>query len=292
MWMNKFSVWLTLSMLKGVGSKTIKRLYEQVPHLDEQLLQDEQFLNGLTPRYKKLLTCSAFQRAKEKAQQLQEQHDKQGITVIAYDSEYYPFQLRLIADPPMILYIKGNKELLKNSDMLAVVGTRKPSTSGLEEANEIAAHYAKQGYIIVSGLALGVDTAAHQGALKTGQTIAVLAGNLSAIYPATNQALAEVMLENGGLLLSEMPLHTKSIAGHFVKRNRIQSGLSLGVCAIEAGEKSGTQHTIQYALQEQRYLFMPSETNNAHEKMQEVKAHLYLGKQQSKQPIQQQDTLW
>lgn len=286
--MNKFSIWLTVSMLKGVGSKTIKQLYEQAPYLDEQLLQDEQFLNGLTPRLKKLLTFSELKQAKEKAQQLQEQHDKQGMTIIAYDSAYYPFQLRLIAEPPMMLYIKGNKELLKNSNMLAVVGTRKPSTSGLEAANEIAAHYAKQGYIIVSGLALGIDTAAHQGTLKTGQTIAVLAGDLSAIYPATNQALAEAILANGGLLLSEMPLHTKSTAGHFVKRNRIQSGLSLGVCAIEAGEKSGTQHTIQYALQEQRYLFMPSETKDAHEKMQEVKAHLYLKAQQSRHPIQQQ----
>src|SRR5699024_12058801 len=115
------------------------------------------------------------------------------------------------------------------------------------------------GYTIVSGLALGIDTAGHEGALgaENGKTIAVLAGNLTQIYPAKNKELAMEILERDGLWLSETPIGQSNTRGNFVKRDRIQSGLSLGVCPVQTPIKSGTQHTIEFTRKQNRFLFSP-----------------------------------
>ncbi|WP_052344331.1 DNA-processing protein DprA [Bacillus ndiopicus] len=252
--------WLTFSCIKGVGNIAVKELYFQHPYTDFNLINNRSFLQTLKPSIKKyLLDEESIQQAREKALNILELQRINEIEVITIDSEYYPISLRFIKDPPAILYAKGNIELLKDLDMVAVVGTREPTPTGENSSRKIAATFAEMGYTIVSGLALGIDTAGHEGALrvKEGRTIAVLAGDLSKIYPAKNKNLAEKIIKNRGLLLSETGIGQPVGKGSFVKRDRIQSGLSLGVCPVQTPIKSGTQHTIQFTREQKRILFTP-----------------------------------
>lgn len=250
--------WTTLSCVKGVGSKTLTELYENNPFLDFDNLYD--YLETVKKKSLfKLLSFENIQLAKDKAEKLLAAHENEGIKVIPISSEWYPNYLRLIPDPPTILFAKGNIELLKEKQNLAVVGTREPTVSGIKAAQKIAMTFAEMGYTIVSGLALGIDTAGHVGSLlaNNGKTIAVLAGNLTEIYPAKNKQLAMEILEKDGLWLSETPIGQANMRGNFVKRDRIQSGLSLGVCPVQTPVKGGTQHTIEYARKQNRFLFTP-----------------------------------
>lgn len=250
--------WTTLSCVKGVGSKTLTELYENNPFLDFDNLYD--YLETVKKKSLfKLLSFENIQLAKDKAEKLLAADENEGIKVIPISSEWYPNYLRLIPDPPTILFAKGNIELLKEKQNLAVVGTREPTVSGIKAAQKIAMTFAEMGYTIVSGLALGIDTAGHVGSLlaNNGKTIAVLAGNLTEIYPAKNKQLAMEILEKDGLWLSETPIGQANMRGNFVKRDRIQSGLSLGVCPVQTPVKGGTQHTIEYARKQNRFLFTP-----------------------------------
>ena len=255
--MNDF-FWTTLSCVKGVGSKTLTELYENNPFLDFDNLYD--YLETVKKKSLfKLLSFENIQLAKDKAEKLLAADENEGIKVIPISSEWYPNYLRLIPDPPTILFAKGNIELLKEKQNLAVAGTREPTVSGIKAAQKIAMTFAEMGYTIVSGLALGIDTAGHVGSLlaNNGKTIAVLAGNLTEIYPAKNKQLAMEILEKDGLWLSETPIGQANMRGNFVKRDRIQSGLSLGVCPVQTPVKGGTQHTIEYARKQNRFLFTP-----------------------------------
>ncbi|WP_062110015.1 DNA-processing protein DprA [Bacillus niameyensis] len=255
--MNDF-FWTTLSCIKGVGSKTLIQLYGNNPHLNFDNL-DELLELMKQKSVSQLLSMENMKLAKEKAEHLIKVHEEKGIKVIPISSEWYPTYLRLIADPPTLLYAKGNIDLLKEKHTLAIVGTREPTEMGIKAARKIAATFAGMGYTIVSGLALGIDTAGHEGALmiENGKTITVLAGSLTEIYPAKNKELAMEILERDGLWLSETPIGQANTRGNFVKRDRIQSGLSLGVCPVQTPLKSGTQHTIEFTRKQNRFLFTP-----------------------------------
>lgn len=255
--MNDF-FWTTISCIKGVGSKTLLHLYETYPdlHFDN--------VEKMRPTMKKasvqkLLVKENIVAAKQRAEHLLNAHAERRIEVIPISNEWYPAYLRLIDDPPPILYVKGNKQLLQEEKTLAIVGTREPTEVGVRSARKIAKTFSGLGYTIVSGLALGIDTAGHEGALEAtdGKTIAVLAGNLTEIYPKQNKALADEILEKDGLWVSEVPIGQQNTRGNFVKRDRIQSGLSLGVCPVQTPLKSGTQHTIKFAKDQERFLFTP-----------------------------------
>jgi len=250
--------WTTISCIKGVGSKTLIKLYEQHPSLNfDTVLPVVKEIKQ--KRIRNLLTEENIETAKDKAKKLIQLHKEKDIATIPLSSEYYPQYLKLIPDPPPIIYAKGNKDLLVEKKTLAIVGTREPTRLGYKASQKIAKTFAEKGYVIVSGLALGIDTAAHEGALMAhnGKTIAVLAGQLTEIYPAKNRSLAEKILEKGGLFISETPIGQPNSRGNFVKRNRIQSGLSLGVCPVQTPLKSGTQHTIKFAKDQDRFLFTP-----------------------------------
>lgn len=179
--------------------------------------------------------------------------------LIHYNSEDYPTQLKDIASAPMILLAKGNKNLLKYS-RLAIIGSRNPTRSGLETARNYAHCLAQQGLIITSGMALGIDGAAHQGA--KGQTIAVLGTGIDVIYPKRHKTLAQDIADTG-LLLSEFPLGMTAQAQNFPRRNRIISGLSLGTFVVEAALKSGSLITARLALEQGREVFtIPSSIHN------------------------------
>lgn len=182
---------------------------------------------------------------------LLEKHD---VRLISYWDAPYPTRLKRIYDAPVLLYFKGRQEILE-SPGLAVVGTREPTYYGKQMTERFVKELCEKGMTIISGLARGVDTIAHRTVLNmNGGTIAVLGGGIDWIYPRENGALAEAITENGGLL-SEYPMGIKPEAMNFPKRNRIISGLSLGVLITEAGMKSGALITAFNALEQNREVF-------------------------------------
>ncbi|MEZ4156775.1 MAG: DNA-processing protein DprA [Candidatus Paceibacterota bacterium] len=184
--------------------------------------------------------------AQKEWQKLQDSH----ISLCLASEENFPAQLKEIPWQPHALYYKGSLEKLEKS--LAIVGTRKASRVGLHFAT-LAAKELSPALTIVSGLALGLDTAAHEGALKGGgKTVAVLAGGLDKVYPAQNSRLAEQMLKNGGALISEYPIGVRPRKNFFIERNRIVSGLSKATLVIECPAKSGAKATARFALEQNR----------------------------------------
>lgn len=168
----------------------------------------------------------------------------------------FPALLKEIPDPPSRLFYRGSLPDPGQAH-IAIVGTRRATTNGLNIAKNLAKELASAGVAIVSGLALGIDTAAHQGALAAkGKTIAVLGTGLDRVYPEQNTALAEEILAKGGGILSEYEPRTPSLPHHFLERNRIVSGLCLGIVVIEAPEKSGALSTASHALQQNREVFV------------------------------------
>ncbi len=174
----------------------------------------------------------------------------QSIKELAYRAASYPDLLREIKHPPKHLFVKGE---LSTSPAIAIIGSRKPTTYGLRVTYRLASELAKAGISIVSGLALGIDSAAHRGALEAaGHTVAVMAGGLDKVYPPSNQDLAKQIIQSGGALISECEVGTGAFKQNFVARNRIIAGLSLGVVVVEASAHSGALITANFALEQNR----------------------------------------
>ncbi len=186
-----------------------------------------------------------------------------GARLIAQDDADYPKRLYEIYDPPLVLYVKGCSEVINKSG-LAVVGTRHPTPYGVGIAERLACDLAARGLVIVSGMARGVDSAAHRGALNAhGQTAAVWGTGVDVTYPKENQKLADQILAAGGAILSEFPLGTFPAPQNFPIRNRVISGMSIGVLVIEAGEYSGTRVTARCALEQGRDVYaVPGNVTN------------------------------
>ncbi len=181
--------------------------------------------------------------------------------ILTWRDSRYPAQLLEIAQSPPILFIKGEVELL-SLPQIAMVGTRNPSNQAKIDAYELGAALAALGIVLTSGLALGIDAAAHNGAISTGKTIAVLGNGLHDIYPAKHRNLAQHICERGALV-SEFPIGTPPKPENFPQRNRIISGLSLGVLVVEAALKSGSLITANYALDQGREIFaLPGSIHN------------------------------
>jgi len=181
---------------------------------------------------------------------------KSGVRIILNTDAEFPESLRQIYGAPFGLYIKGSLPDA-TSLLLAIIGTRKATTAGKSIALKFAEELTVAGATIVSGLALGIDTAAHTGALKAdGKTVAILACGLSQIYPAQNENLATEILKNGGAIISEYPLASPAYPSRFIERNRIVSGLSRGVLVIEAPEKSGALATVRFAVEQNRNVYV------------------------------------
>ncbi len=183
--------------------------------------------------------------------------------IVTFDDPLYPDLLKQIYDPPLVIFVQGNKNLL-NQSQLAIVGSRSASINGREMAFELAQQLVNAGLVITSGLALGIDAAAHKGALTSGaSTIAVVATGLDRVYPARHRILAKQIISHHGAIISEFLPGTLPKAGHFPKRNRIISGLSIGVLVVEATLKSGSLITARCALEQNRDVFsIPSAVSN------------------------------
>jgi DNA processing protein len=180
---------------------------------------------------------------------------RQGALIMTRDCQAYPERLREIYDPPPVLWVRGDASLLARSS-LAIVGTRHPSPYGSGVAEMIARDLSARRLLIVSGMARGIDTCAHKGALAARMpTIAIWGTGIDVIYPKENKKLAEQILEFGGAIVSEMPLGTFPAPQNFPRRNRIISGISIGVLVVEASENSGTRVTARCASEQNRDVF-------------------------------------
>lgn len=191
---------------------------------------------------------------------------KNSISVLTREDSYFPLQLKRIADSPICLYVKGNKDALKLplEQYFAIVGTRKASPNGLMNARVFAEELAGRGFVIVSGMALGIDGTAHRSALDmNGITVAVLGGGFNYIYPSSHQYLYEDILENAGAVISEFAPSQPALPGLFITRNRIISGLSKGILVVEGKKDSGAYSTGKFGLEQDKDVFaIPGSPNN------------------------------
>ena len=223
--------------------------------------------NFLTSReIKEILTSQEFNKmalclSDEFLNRHIKEYEQDNVQIITFNNPNYPYILKEISTPPLCLYCKGDVTLL-NSFCFAVVGTRKPTDYGVVVTKQYCKELTKT-MTIVSGLAMGIDSIAHKTSLEeNGRTIAVIAGGFNHIYPATNYNLAKTIIEDN-LIISEYPPTTKPLSYYFPVRNRIIAGLSKGVFVPEMGEKSGSMHTVNYAIEFNRDVFVvPGKINS------------------------------
>lgn len=253
---------LILNMIPGLGSRSFLKLREHFGSADAVLRASASALRKVAGIRSDLARRIVDMRDSLNPRQELELAGKYGARVVPCWSEEYPEPLRKIHSPPILIYVKG---ALQKTDMLAVaiVGARRCSLYGRNQAERIAFELAARGFCIVSGLARGIDAAAHRGALKAGgRTVAVLGTGLTNIYPREHAELAGEIAQRGALV-SELPMATPVDARNFPPRNRIISGMSLGVVVVEAAAKSGSLLTAQWAQEENREVFaIPGKIDN------------------------------
>lgn len=246
--------WLALTMTTGLGPRRIWRAVEGAGSAERVLtlpLTELERLNLPASAAQSIFSGNSLGEAEREWKRVEEGG---GALVTPVDGDY-PERLREIFDPPTLLWIRGDRTLLARPG-IAVVGTRHPTPYGAGMAEMLARDLAAHGLVILSGMARGVDTAAHRGALEAhGETIAVWGTGIDVIYPKENKNLAERILEEGGAILSEYPMGTFPAPQNFPIRNRILSGMSVGVLVIEASENSGTRITARCALEQNREVF-------------------------------------
>ena len=246
--------WLALRRARGVGPRTCKLLIEKfgAPEKIFQLHADEIAAAGV-PRNtaRNIAEFRDFEPLEKELCEL----PNIGARLVKWTDADYPPNLRQIADPPPFLFVRGRAQL-SDPACIAIVGARAASDIGRRMAQRLGLELAAKGFTVVSGLARGIDGEAHQGALDAhGITLAVLGCGVDVIYPAEHRKLADAILAGGGALVSELPIGTQPLAENFPTRNRILSGLCLGVVIVEAAEKSGSLITARMALEQDRQVF-------------------------------------
>ena len=245
--------WLALTLVPGLGALGIARAWRGLGSAEAVFTAPAATLVSFGIRSAAAAAVSAFADWSQVAVIRQRVCDIGG-EIIPLDDPRYPENLALIADPPSVLFIKGSAEPLQ-LPAIAVVGARRASELGRRFAFSLGSRLVTQGLAVISGLALGVDGAAHEGSLQGGgPTVAVLGTGLDVVYPAAHRHLSGRIVENGALL-TEFPPGAGPDKSHFPRRNRLVSGLSLGVVVVEAGERSGSLITARLALEQGREVF-------------------------------------
>ncbi len=256
--------WLNLCLVPGIGPKTMLSIQEanltalQVYELDAKMLATLGINKKSVAHLQRYCPHSPSKEVEETLKWAT--HD--GHYLLTPQDTFYPERLKQIATAPPLLMVKGQVDVLQY-EQLAIVGSRHPTQAGTQQAYEFAEQLTNMGLSITSGLAMGIDASAHSGALQAGGvTLAVLGSGLNKIYPKQNLKLSDEICERGALI-SEFGLNTAANPGHFPRRNRIVSGLSMGTLVIEATLKSGSLITARQALEQNREVFaVPGPINN------------------------------
>jgi DNA processing protein len=254
--------WLALALTPGLGPTKARRLIDYFGAIEKV------FHASLTELEASGIQAASAQslgtgRSLELAADESARAAAEGIKIIAFEHEGYPAQLKQIYDPPLVLYVRGNEAVIAQPG-IAVIGTRHPTPYGTGMAERLACDLASRGLVIFSGMARGVDTAGHRGAITAkGKTVAVFGTGVDVVYPKENSRLLDQILALGGAAISEFPLATFAAPQNFPIRNRIISGISLGVLVVEAAEYSGTRITARCALEQNREVFaVPGNVTN------------------------------
>ena len=254
--------WIALNLIPGVGPRSFLRLLSEFRSPDRILAARERELAQVLGPKREIAQRIANYRDVvdiETEMELIEQHD---VTVVTLEDPRYPLRLAEIYEPPILLYIR-TALLERDKNSVAMVGTRRASMYGKEVAERLAGELALRGITVVSGMAEGVDSAAHRGALNAGgRTIAVLGGGVDVVYPVGNKKLMEEIISNG-CVISEFPMGCPARGGNFPRRNRIISGLTLGTVVVEGDSHSGALITARYAAEQGREVFaVPGNVNS------------------------------
>lgn len=257
---------ILLNMIEGLGPAKIVELLNFLKEPSRIFSLSLKSLSRIPPLDEKFACSIVEKRASSLFLEELKEIDKEKIEIITLLDEDYPFLLRQISSPPPLLYLKGKRKLL-NERCLAIVGSRRASFYGLKEAEKFSYQLSSLGLVIVSGLARGIDTSAHKGALRGGGlTIAVLGSGFLNLYPKENKRLFE-RIGKEGCVVSEFPLFKPPFRENFPRRNRIISGLSLGVLVVEAALRSGALITANFALEQGREVFaLPGKIDSAQSK--------------------------
>ena len=254
--------WLALALTPSLGPTRIRKLIEKFERAENvfQASLTELEATGLPAAAAQSL---ALGKSLQTAEEERVKAETAGARIICAGDELYPDRLKEIYDPPAVIYLRGSASLLSEPG-IAVVGTRHPTPYGIGMSERLACDLANRGLTIISGMARGVDTAAHRGALKAhGKTIAVWGTGIDVVYPRENKKLAQGILDAGGAIISEFPVGTFAAPQNFPIRNRVISGLSIGVLVVEAAEYSGTRVTSRCAIEQGREVFaVPGNVTN------------------------------
>lgn len=256
-----YKIWI--SLIKNLGIKRYTKLIQKFGSRENLWKAKKEQLEKVEGIGEELATIISNISIKKDLIRHLNYMEKTNIDIISIEDKEYPSLLKNIYSPPLNLYIRGNKEVL-NMPSIAIVGCRNASSYGINIAQDFAYNLSKNGFNIVSGLAKGIDSYAHLGAVKAKEkTTAVLGNGLDTIYPKENLELAENILSSGGAIISEYPLGTRPEKMNFPARNRIISGMCNGVLVVEAKEKSGTLITLDFALEQGRDVFaIPGNINS------------------------------
>lgn len=248
----ELSYWLVLVKIPRLGPRGIFKLLRNITEIRELFDREWGFYAGLglSSEQIKHFVAPNWHSVEADLNWYVRGSDHHIMSIVCQD---YPKQLLTIPDPPPIIYVLGSSSIL-NRPQVAIVGSRRSTPEGREIAFEFATNLAAQGIVVTSGLARGIDSAAHLGALKLGQTIAVIGTGIDVTYPLSNYNLSKQIIEKGAIV-SEFSLGMPPLPEHFPRRNRLISGLSLGTCIIEAAEKSGSLITAKYAVEQGREVF-------------------------------------
>jgi DNA processing protein len=244
--------WISLNMTPGVGPRAATKLLERFGSADAVFHARRTELESL--RLKPETVDSIIKNEFHNKAAIELDRVKEiGGDVLILDDGSYPTLLREIDDPPPVLYVKGDWQACFDQPGVGVIGSRMCSTYGENASEMLSRDLASRGLTVVSGLARGIDTAAHRGAMRgQGRTIAVMGTGIDAVYPKENNGLVGEILESGGCLVTQFPLGTPPLKDNFPYRNRIISGLSLGVLIVEASERSGSLITARLAMEQNR----------------------------------------
>lgn len=246
--------WLALSLVPGIGARTFHRLLHRFGSPARVFTASRSHLEKIPGLKKATIDAIRSSAPKETAEREMFRLRSLGIRMIPWGTEEYPNYLANIADPPPLIYVSGTL-LPEDERAVAVVGSRQASAYGLNVCKKICKELAWQGWTVVSGMARGIDSAAHRGALEGGgRTLTVWGTGLDVVYPTENRNLSQ-QIASSGAIISEFPLGTPPEPGNFPVRNRIISGLSLGVVVVEATARSGSLITARMALDQGRQVF-------------------------------------
>ncbi len=254
--------WLAISLTQGLGPTKARKLVE---HFGSAVAVFHASLTELEATGIQAVSAQSIATGKsgELAREELARAAAADVTVVSAEDACYPPRLKEIYDPPLVLYVRGNPEVLRRPGV-AMVGTRHPTPYGSGMAERLACDLAAQGLVVISGMARGVDTASHRGAISAkGKTVAVFGTGVDVIYPKENSRLSEQILAMGGALISEFAMGTFAAPQNFPIRNRIISGMSVGVLVVEAAEYSGTRITARCALEQNRDVYaVPGNVTN------------------------------